>query len=192
VVKAELPVIPFASPQEWDAWLVEHHATSAGIWCKLAKAGSGIESVTYAEAVVVALTHGWIDGQKAAFDGAYWLQRFTRRGPRSRWSKINCERVVELIEDGAMRPAGLREVDAAKADGRWEAAYAGQRTAVVPEDLEAALGCNEAAREFFATVSGANRYAIIYRIDEAKRPETRARRIAKYVEMLAEKRTLHP
>jgi uncharacterized protein YdeI (YjbR/CyaY-like superfamily) len=192
VVKAELPIIPFASPQEWDAWLVDRHATSDGIWLKLAKAGSGIDSVTYAEAVEVALCHGWIDGQKASFDDRHWLQRFTRRGRRSKWSKINRERALELIEQGAMRPAGLREVELAQADGRWEAAYAGQRTAVVPADLEVALAANDAAREFFATVSAGNRYAITYRIEEAKRPETRARRIAQYVGMLGERKTLHP
>lgn len=188
----DLPIISFASCEGWDAWLVDHHETSSGIWLKIAKAGSGIDSVTYAEAVEVALAYGWIDGQKGKFDEAYWLQRFTPRGPRSRWSMINRDKAVRLVERGAMKPAGLREVERARADGRWEAAYQSPRAATVPDDLQAALEANDAAREFFATLSGANRYAILYRIADARRPQTRARRIEKYVEMLAEQRTLHP
>ena len=181
----------FASPADWAAWLAEHHEDSGGLWLKIAKKGSGVDSVTYAEAVEVALCHGWIDGQKRALDDAHWLQRFTPRKARSRWSKINRDKATELIERGAMRPAGLREVERAKADGRWDAAYAGARSATVPPDLQAALDVDDRAREFFATLDGANRYAILYRVQDAKRPETRARRIEKYVAMLHEHRKIH-
>jgi uncharacterized protein YdeI (YjbR/CyaY-like superfamily) len=190
--KQDLPRIPFASGELWDAWLTEHHDESDGVWLKLAKQGTGIPSVTYAEAIEVALTHGWIDGQKGKLDETYWLQRFTRRGPRSKWSKINRQKAVDLIERGAMKPAGMAEVERARADGRWEQAYAGSRTATVPDDLREALDANPAADEFFAKINAANRYAILYRIEDAKKPETRAGRIAKYVGMLAEQKTLHP
>jgi uncharacterized protein YdeI (YjbR/CyaY-like superfamily) len=183
--KDDLPVIPFASRDAWAAWLQESHATAPGVWLKIAKKGSGRDSVTYAEALEVALCHGWIDGQKAGFDDEHWLQRFTPRRPRSRWSQINCAKATELIERGVMAPAGLAEVERAKADGRWDAAYAGQRTMAVPDDLQEALDADEAAREFFSTLTGADRYAVLYRIQDAKRPETRARRIAAFVEMLA-------
>lgn len=187
-----LPIVAFASAGEWGRWLSERHTTSKGVWLKLAKKDSGIETVTYEEAVELALTYGWIDGQKGGFDERYWLQRFTRRGPRSRWSEINCDRASALIERGEMKPSGLREVERAREDGRWAAAYAGQRTATVPDDLRAALEANDTARAFFETLSGANRYAILYRIQDAGKPETRARRIAKYVAMCAEGRTIHP
>ncbi len=191
-MKDRLPIIPFASPGEWDAWLVEHHETSPGVWLKIAKKGLGIDTVTYAEAVEAALAHGWIDGQKASFDDQYWLQRFTPRGPRSKWSMINRDKALDLIERRAMKPAGLREVERARADGRWEAAYQSPRAATVPADLQAALDADDAAREFFATLSGSNRYAILYRIQDAKLPATRARRIAQFVAMLADRKTLHP
>jgi uncharacterized protein YdeI (YjbR/CyaY-like superfamily) len=190
--KADLPILRFASREEWRAWLAAEHATSAGVWLKLAKAGTGIASVTYAEALEVALCHGWIDGQKGGFDDEFWLQRFTPRKPRSRWSRINRDKATALIERGEMEPAGLREVDAAKADGRWDAAYEGQRTATVPDDLQRALDANPAAAAFFSTLDGANRYAILYRVQDAKKPETRARRIDKYVAMLAAGEKLHP
>lgn len=188
----DLPIMAFRSRGAWAEWLEQSHETSAGVWIKFAKKGTGHESVSYAEAVTVALAHGWIDGQANRLDDEFWLQRFTPRRARSRWSKINRDRATELIERGEMRPAGMREVERAMADGRWDAAYAGPRAATVPEDLKQALDANPAAAEFFATLNGTNRYAILYRIDEAKRPETRARRIAKYVAMLAERRTLHP
>lgn len=187
----DLPVLPFASPQAWQDWLADNHETSAGLWLKIAKKESGMATVSYAEAVELALCFGWIDGQKRALDEVHWLQRFGPRRPRSKWSKVNREKAEALIGSGQMRPAGLREVELAKADGRWEAAYEGQRTSTVPPDLEAALAENDPARESFATISGANRYAILYRIADAKRPETRARRIATYVAMLAEHKTLH-
>jgi uncharacterized protein YdeI (YjbR/CyaY-like superfamily) len=187
----DLPILSFESPDAFRSWLDEHHGASAGIWLKIAKKGAGIASVTYDEALDVALCYGWIDGQKAAFDEAWWRQRFTPRRARSRWSKINCDKATRLIESGAMQPAGLAQVEAAKADGRWDAAYAGQRTATVPEDLQAALDADPQAKAFFATLTGANRYAILYRVQDAKRAETRAKRIATFVQMLREGRTLH-
>ena len=190
--KPDLPILPFASRDAWEAWLGEHHATSDGLWLKLAKKASGIETVSYAEAVEVALCYGWIDGQKASFDEDYWLQRFTPRRPRSRWSKVNRQKATELIERGEMRPAGLREVERARADGRWDAAYDAQSTATVPEDLRRELDRNDKAREFFATLDSRNRYAILYQIGDAKKPQTRARRIEKYMAMLAEGKKLYP
>jgi uncharacterized protein YdeI (YjbR/CyaY-like superfamily) len=165
---------------------------SLPVWLKIAKKGSGAPGVSYPEALEVALCYGWIDGQKGTLDDEYWLQRFTRRRPGGRWSKINTDKAAELIEAGRMQPAGMREVELAREDGRWDAAYAGQRTAGVPEDLERELAGNDAARAFFATLSGVNRYAILHRIGDAKRPETRAKRIAKYVAMLAAHETIHP
>jgi uncharacterized protein YdeI (YjbR/CyaY-like superfamily) len=190
--KADLPIIPFVSRGAWETWLDKHHASSDGLWLKVAKKGSGIETVSYTEALDVALCYGWIDGQKGRFDDDYWLQRFTPRKPRSKWSRINRDKATKLIEEGEMQPAGLREVERARADGRWDAAYESQKTATVPEDLQQALGENHKAREFFATLDGTNRYAILYRIQDAKKPETRARRIAQYVAMLSEHEKLHP
>jgi uncharacterized protein YdeI (YjbR/CyaY-like superfamily) len=190
--KWDLPIISFATPSDWEAWLAEQHATSAGLWLKIAKKDSGIKSVSHAEALEVALCYGWIDGQGATFDERYWLVRFCPRQPRSKWSKINRDKAIELIEKGAMQPAGLREVERAKADGRWDAAYEGMRTASVPEDLQRALDENDQARAFFPTLSSANRYAIIYRIQDAKTPETRARRIEKFVAMLSEGKKIYP
>jgi uncharacterized protein YdeI (YjbR/CyaY-like superfamily) len=182
--KQDLPTISFRSREEWEAWLEEEHETSSGLWLKFAKKGSGLDSVSPAEAVEVALCYGWIDGQAASVDEQHWLVRFTPRRPRSRWSKINRTRAEELIEKGRMRAAGLREIERAKADGRWDAAYEGQRSANVPDDLRAALERNDRAREAFSALSRADRYAILYRIEEAKRPETRSRRIEKFVGML--------
>jgi uncharacterized protein YdeI (YjbR/CyaY-like superfamily) len=162
------------------------------LWLKIAKKGSGIETVTFPEALDVALCYGWIDGQRARFDERFFLQRFTPRKPRSKWSRVNREKVTKLIETGEMKPSGLREVERAKADGRWDAAYEPQSTATAPDDLLEELGKNDAAREFFSKLDSRNRYAILYQIQDAKRPETRARRIAKYVAMLAERKKLHP
>ena len=164
----------------------------AGCGSKIAKKGSGLETVSYAEALESALCYGWIDGQKASFDDQYWLQRFTPRRARSKWSKVNRQKATELIERGEMKPAGLREVERAKADGRWDAAYDAQSTATVPDDLRRELEKNEVAREFFATLDSRNRYAILYQIQDAKRPETRARRIGKYAGMLSEQKKLYP
>ncbi len=188
----ELPIIAFPSPGAWEAWLDAEHAASPGTWLKLAKRGTGIATVTYDEALDVALCFGWIDGQKRGFDDAYWLQRFTPRRPAGRWSRINRDKALALIAAGRMRPAGMREVERAQADGRWDAAYEGARTMTVPDDLRAALDASEPAREFFATLDAANRYAILYRVQDAKRSETRARRIERYVAMLAAGEKLHP
>jgi len=189
--KPEAPIISFATQADWEAWIAEHQANQEGVWLKLAKAGTGIQSVTRDEALDVALCYGWIDGQSRSVDDQYWLQRFTPRRPRSRWSQINTKKVEALIEAGRMQPAGLREIEKAKADGRWEAAYAPPSTATVPDDLQAALDANPQALAFFETLTKSNRYAILHRVGDAKRPETRARRIAQFVEMLAEGRKIH-
>ncbi len=189
--KSGLPVLPFASPAAFRAWLEEHHATSKGIWLKIAKKGSGTPTVTYAEALDEALCYGWIDGQKGALDEVFFLQRFTPRGPRSTWSKINVDKAEALAAAGRMRAAGRAEVEKAKADGRWEAAYDPQSKATVPADLQAAFDENPKAAKFFATLTGANRYAVLYRIHEAKKPETRAKRIEKFVGMLERGETVH-
>ncbi|MFB4293601.1 YdeI family protein [Nonomuraea sp. ATR24] len=190
--KQDLPILAFASQAEFEKWLDAEHAVSPGLWLKIAKKDSGIPSVTYAEALDVALCFGWIDGQKVKFDAEHWLQRFTPRKPRSRWSKVNCGKVERLIAAGAMRPAGLAQVEKAKADGRWEAAYESSSTATVPDDLQAALDADPAAAEFFATLDRANRYAILYRVGDAKRPATRAARIEKFVAMLREHQKIYP
>ncbi|HET8934716.1 MAG TPA: YdeI/OmpD-associated family protein [Polyangiales bacterium] len=158
----------------------------------LAKKGSAKKSITYAEAVDVALAWGWIDAQKGPIDDVSWMQRFTPRTSKSGWSKINRDKATALIESGAMQPPGLAEVERAKKDGRWTAAYDSPRAATVPEDLQAALDANTKARAFFATIDGANRYAILYRVQTAKKPETRAERIEKFVKMLAKGETIHP
>lgn len=186
------PVLTFPSRKAWAAWLAKQHTASSGLWVRLAKKESGIASVTYLEALEVALCYGWIDGQRKSLDGQYYLQRFTPRTARSKWSKISCARATELIEKGEMKPAGLREVERAKADGRWDAAYDGPRTATVPDDLRRGLAKNRIARDFFATLDSRNRYAVLHRIQNAKKPETRARRIATFVAMLAEKEKLYP
>jgi uncharacterized protein YdeI (YjbR/CyaY-like superfamily) len=187
-----LPVMTFESTDAWDAWLAAHHAGSPGLWLKIAKKGTAGRTISYSEALDVALCHGWIDGQKGRHDDEYWLQRFTPRKPASSWSKINTERAAALIESGRMRPAGLREVERAQADGRWEQAYESQSRVTVPEDLARALAANERAAAFFATLDSANRYAILYRIGTAKKPETRAKRIDTFVAMLSEHKKIHP
>jgi uncharacterized protein YdeI (YjbR/CyaY-like superfamily) len=179
-----LPMIAFASEAEWEAWLARHHAESPGVWVKMAKKGSGIDSVSYPGVLESALCFGWIDGRREALDASYFLQRFTPRRSRSRWSRINREKAERLMTDGRMRPAGVVEVQRAQADGRWEAAYAGQKTSTVPDDLQRELDARPQAKAFFAELSSQNRYAILYRLQEAKKPETRARRLAKFVAML--------
>jgi uncharacterized protein YdeI (YjbR/CyaY-like superfamily) len=187
----DLPLLHFASQREWEDWLEKHHAISRGLWLKFAKRGSEVASVSYTEAVESALCYGWIDGQAGAVDEAFWRQRFGPRRPRSKWSAINRERAQRLEREGRLREAGRREVERARQDGRWDDAYAGQRTATVPEDLQKALEADPEALAFFQSLSGANRYAILYRVQDAKRPETRARRIEQYVAMCREHRTLH-
>ena len=181
----DYPTLSFDSQDAWAAWLETEHSSAEGIWIKIAKKGSGIPSVTYAEAVEVALCYGWIDGQMKRLDDDFFVQKFTPRRARSKWSKINIGKVEELIAAGSMKPAGLVEVDRAKADGRWEAAYDSPKTATVPADLEKALELEPGAKEMFGSLTSSQRYSILYSIQDAKRPETRARRIAKFVDMLA-------
>jgi uncharacterized protein YdeI (YjbR/CyaY-like superfamily) len=194
VVKAkrDLLVIAFKSQQAWDAWLTSQPDQSKGLWLKLAKKSSGLASVSKQEAIDTALCHGWIDGQLDSFDDDYWLIRFTPRQSTSRWSEKNRARALQLVELKRMRPAGLNEIERAKKDGRWEAAYAPQSTAQVPDDLHAALAKNKKAKSFFETLDSTNRYAILHRIHNAKKAETRTARIEKFVTMLIEGRTIHP
>lgn len=187
----EQSAFPFASSGAWEAWLEDNHASSDGIWIKMAKKASGIPSVSHPEALEIALCFGWIDGQRRALDEKHFLQRFTPRRRRSPWSKINAEKAQALIAAGRMRPAGLAEVERAKKDGRWDAAYAGQRLMGVPDDLYAELDARPEAAAFFAELSSRNRYAILYRLNDAKRPETRARRLAKFVAMLEARQTVY-
>lgn len=186
------PMLTFPDLTGWEKWLADEHTGAPGLWLKLAKKGCSETTVSYDKALDVALCFGWIDGQKRPLDDDYWLQRFTPRKPGSKWSKINRGKAEALIAAGRMRPAGLREVEAAKADGRWAAAYDGQGTATVPDDLRQALDQDEDAAAFFATLDRGNRYAILYRIHEAKKPQTRAARIAKFVAMLRDHQTVHP
>jgi uncharacterized protein YdeI (YjbR/CyaY-like superfamily) len=188
---AEPPIREFRTRAAWTKWLESHHGDEVGVWLKFAKKGSGVTTVTYDEALEIALCYGWIDAQVKRLDETYYLQRFTPRRARSKWSKRNVEIAEQLIRGGKMKPRGLREIERAKADGRWDAAYDRPANATVPEDLAQALARNKKAREFFATLSNQNRYAILYRIQDAKRPETRTRRIAQFVEMLARGETLH-
>lgn len=187
-----LPTLAFATQQEWEAWLDVHHADTPGLWLKIAKKEAGERSVTYAEALEGALCYGWIDGQKAALDERHWLQKFTPRRPRSVWSKVNRAKAEALIAAGRMRPAGLRQVELAQADGRWDAAYDGQSTVAVPADLQRALDDNPDAMAFFNTLDRVNRYAILYRIQTAKKPDTRAARIQKFVGLLSRQEKIHP
>lgn len=190
--EGELPVLGFRRAADWARWLERHGARARGVWLRIAKKGSGGTSVTYAEALEEALCYGWIDGQKKRGDEESWLQKFTPRRARSIWSQINRAKVEELIRAGRMKPAGLAAYEQARADGRLEQAYASQSNAEVPEDFRAELDRRPRARAFFATLKSANRYAVLFRIHTAKKPETRARRIAKLVEMLERGEVLHP
>jgi uncharacterized protein YdeI (YjbR/CyaY-like superfamily) len=181
----------FATATDFETWLDAHHDGHPGIWLKIAKKGSSSRSVTYAEAIEVALCFGWIDGQKARCDDDHWLQRFTPRSSRSRWSKINRDKAERLIAAGRMRAAGLAEIQRAQADGRWAAAYEGQRAASVPDDLQRELDRDPTAAAAFAELDARNRYAIIWRLNDAKRPDTRARRMAKYLDMLRRGERIH-
>ena len=186
----DLPMLPFADATVWERWLIAN-ATSKGLWLKIAKKDSGIATVTYDQALEVALCHGWIDGQKRGFDGEYFLQRFTPRRPKGLWSKINIGKVERLIAEGRMRPGGQREVDAAKADGRWEAAYDGARNMEVPPELAAALAKNRKARTFFEALDKINCYSVCWRVQTAKKPETKAKRVETLVAMLARGEKIH-
>ncbi len=187
-----LPVLSFDSPAAWRAWLERNHAQAAGVWVSIAKKGTGIDSVRYPEVLDEALCFGWIDGRRERLDERRFLQRFTPRRTRSPWSRINRERAEALIERGLMAPAGAAEVERARADGRWERAYASQRSAAVPEDLQRELDARPAAAECFANLNAQNRYSVLYRLGQAHRPETRARRLAKLVAMLEAGETIHP
>jgi len=182
----------FEQQKDWAAWLDKNHATSPGVWLKLAKKASGIASVNYDEALGVALCYGWIDGQKKSYDESSWLQKFTPRGVKSIWSKVNREKVQQLIESGQMKPAGLEAVERAKQDGRWDAAYDSQSRASVPSDFQAELDRNAKAKAFFATLNSTNRYAILFRIQTAKKAETRAKRIEQFIRMLENHEKLYP
>ena len=189
--RAGLPIVLFVDADALDRYLELQPESSPGLWIKFAKAGSGIASVTKAEAIDVALCHGWIDGQLDKYDDLHWLARFTPRRARSNWSQVNRGRATELLEAGRVRPRGLAQIEAAKADGRWDAAYAPASQAEIPADLQAALDKSPGAAAFFETLTGANRYAILYRIGAVKKPETRARKIAEFVAMLERRETVH-
>ena len=186
------PTALFDSQEAWRDWLDKQHSESSGVWVRIAKKGSRHPTVSYAEALDVAICYGWIDGLKRPLDDEFWLQRFTPRRAKSKWSQVNVTKATALIASGLMQPAGLRQVELAKADGRWEAAYPSHSTATVPDDLAAALDAEPEARAFFENLNSTNRYAILYRVQDAKRPETRASRIAKFVAMCAAGERLHP
>lgn len=189
--KPDLPIVDCPDEATWERWLDANHDSSAGVWLRFAKKASGRSSVTHAQALEHALRYGWIDGQVRPYDDASWLVRFTPRGPRSKWSQRNRDKVTELIAQGRMKPAGLAQVAAAQEDGRWEAAYPPQSAAPVPDDFQRALDANPAAGKFFATLTGATRYAFLYRLHHVTKPETRAKRIADYIELLGAGKTLH-
>ncbi|HEY5087914.1 MAG TPA: YdeI/OmpD-associated family protein [Gemmatimonadaceae bacterium] len=188
----EISIIPFAHHSAWSEWLDKHHATSPGIWIRVAKKASGIPSVSHPEALDIALCYGWIDSQRKGYDAKTFIQKFTPRGVRSIWSTINRGKVLALIQSGQMKPAGIAEMERAQKDGRWDAAYEPQARIEVPPDLQAALDAKPRAAKFFATLKGQNRYAVLFRIHTAKRAETRARRIAEFVAMLGRHETIYP
>lgn len=188
-LKDGLPVLSFETMEAFAEW-IEAHITDAGLWLKIAKKGSGVQTISYAQGLDVALCYGWIDGQKQAYDGQYFLQRFTPRRAKSVWSKINVTKVAELIQAGKMQPAGLAAMEAAKADGRWDAAYDGARTMAIAEDFAAMLEANPGAKAFWATLNKTNMYAFNYRIQSAKKPGTRQARIEKFIAMLNEGKTI--
>lgn len=190
-VGANAPIRAFKDPKAWEAWLSKNQTAADGIWIRIAKKASGTKSVNQPEAVEVALCYGWIDAQARPESAAAWLQRFVPRRPRSIWSKINRERALALIASGRMRPAGLEQIERAKQDGRWEAAYDSSRTATVPADFEKELELNPKAQAFFKTISAANRYAILWRLQTAKKAETRAKRLRSFIEMLEKGETIH-
>jgi uncharacterized protein YdeI (YjbR/CyaY-like superfamily) len=189
--KSDLEIIAFPSAKEWELWLAKTHASSRGVWLRLFKKGSGVASVTHAEALAAALCYGWIDGQLRKHDEESWLRKFTPRRPQSVWSKRNRELVDQLVEAGKMRAAGLKEVEAAKSDGRWSRAYDSPSNMTVPEDFMKKLSKNKKARMFFETLNKANAYAIAWRLQTAKKPETREKRMTAIIEMLAKGKAFH-
>ncbi|MBM9577263.1 YdeI/OmpD-associated family protein [Leptospira sp. 201903070] len=186
----DLPVLFFKDPKEWERWLKKNHSDATPIWIKLAKKESKIISLCYADALDVALCYGWIDSQKQKFDDSFWLQKFSIRGPKSIWSKINREKTKVLIKDGKMKPAGLKAIEAAKKDGRWDAAYDSQSKIEVPKDFENLLKQNPVAKNFFESLDSANRYAILFRLHHSKKEETRIKKIGEWIEMWNRKKTI--
>jgi uncharacterized protein YdeI (YjbR/CyaY-like superfamily) len=188
---ADLNIVEAPDDAHWERWLEDHHATAADAWVKIAKKGSGVTTVRYPEVLDTAICFGWIDAVRRPLDDTYFLQRFTPRGPRSKWSQVNREKALALTANGRMRPAGHTQVQAAQADGRWDAAYEPQSRASIPDDLQAALDAHPAAKEFFATLRGQQRYAFLYRLHNVKTEKGRQRRIANYIEVLSEGKTLN-
>jgi uncharacterized protein YdeI (YjbR/CyaY-like superfamily) len=188
----DLPVVLFEKQEDWAAWLDQKHAVLPGVWLRIAKKASSLQSVTYDEAVETALCYGWIDGQSKSFDETSWLQKYTPRRAKSIWSKINRGKAEKLIASGRMKPAGLAEVERAKQDGRWEAAYDSQRVATIPDDFQDALDSHPQAKAFFDTLASRNRYAILFRIQTARKAETRAKRIREFIQMLEKQEKLYP
>jgi uncharacterized protein YdeI (YjbR/CyaY-like superfamily) len=188
----KMPVLEFKDQKAWTRWLDKNHSKSSGIWLRLAKKASGHATVSYYEALESALCYGWIDGQKKADNAEWWLQKFTPRGTKSIWSKVNCDKAETLVQSGQMRAAGMAAIESARRDGRWDAAYDSPRNAAPPADFQAELDRHPKAKEFFATLNRANRYAILWRLQTAKKIETRTKRIQQFVEMLEKKEKLHP
>jgi uncharacterized protein YdeI (YjbR/CyaY-like superfamily) len=191
ISRTNLPVMLFKHKEAWETWLGKRYGSSVGLWLRLAKKSAKLQSVTYQEALEVALCYGWIDGQKKTYDGESWLQKFTPRKPKSIWSKINKTKAIGLIEQGRMQPAGLAAIESAKGDGRWDAAYDSHKTAVPSHDFQAALNKNAKAKAFFAALNSQNKYAILFRIQTAKKVETRQKRIKQFVQMLAKHEKLY-
>lgn len=187
-----LPILPFTSARKWSAWLAKNHAKSNGLWLRFFKKDSGIRTVSYAEALDEALCYGWIDGQLKKHDAQSWLHRFTPRRPRSMWSKRNTEHVARLMEEGRMKPAGHAPIEQAKADGRWQGAYDSHRTMTMPEDFLRVLSRRQKAKVFFDTLNQANRYSIAWRLQTAKTPALRERRMAALLDMLDRGESIHP
>jgi uncharacterized protein YdeI (YjbR/CyaY-like superfamily) len=188
---SDLPVISFETPVEWAKWLNENHASSRGIWLRFYKKASGIKTILYAEALDEALCYGWIDGQVKTFDEQSYLQRFTSRRPKSNWSKRNTENIARLEKSGRMRPSGLKEVEAAKTDGRWNKAYDSPTEMEVPDDFLKELAKNKEALAFFESLNKINKYAVAWRLQTAKKPETRARRMKVILEMMGRREKLY-
>ncbi len=191
IAPPESEIFECRNASAWERWLEAQHAQSTGVWLKIAKRGAGVETISHAQALEVAICFGWIDARRLGFDERFFLQRFTPRRPRSKWSQINRDKALELIAAGRMREPGHQQVRAAQSDGRWEAAYEPQSRATIPADLQAELDRNPSALEFFATLIGSRRYAFLYRLHNVKSPQARARRIASYIELLNAGRTLN-
>jgi uncharacterized protein YdeI (YjbR/CyaY-like superfamily) len=190
-LQSELPFKLFKEKKDWATWLDNHHAKSPGLWLRISKKTADIKSITYPEALEIALCYGWIDGQKKSYDESTWLQKFTPRGPRSIWSAINRKKAGELIRNGQMTQAGLKAIERAKENGQWDAAYASQSNITLPEDFQAELEKNAKAKAFFTTLNSANRYAILFRLQTARKPETRAKRLRQFIAMLEKNEKFH-